>query len=97
MKKLFATVMITACFCTASAQVTVSEPEFINSYHILTSDSTTAVLPKESGTIGQHETKAKRTLGLLGKVANVASAVGGLGRIVGANTGSIQEHWQVSK
>lgn len=70
------------------AQVTVPEPEFLNSYCILTSDSTYKILPKENGSIGEHQTKAKNALKAVGKVANLAGAVGGLGAIVGANTGS---------
>lgn len=64
------------------AQVTVAEPEFINSYCILTSDSTYATLPKESGTIGKHENKAKKWGKLLGGAASVVGA----GGIIGAAT-----------
>lgn len=73
----------------ANAQVRVSEPEFINSYCILTSDSTYDVLPKENGSIGKHENKTKNVLGKIGKVANVVSAGGALGAMVGVNTGNI--------
>ena len=64
------------------AQVTVAEPEFFNSYCILTSDSTYATLPKESGTIGKHENKAKKWGKLLGGAASVVGA----GGIIGAAT-----------
>lgn len=64
------------------AQVTVAEPEFINSYCILTSDSTYATLPKESGTIGKHENKARKWGKLLGGAASVVGA----GGIIGAAT-----------
>lgn len=73
----------------AQAQVTVPEPEFLNSYCILTSDSTYEILPKENGSIGVHQTKAKNALKAVGKIANVAAAAGGLGSIIGANTGNI--------
>ena len=63
----------------ASAQVTVSEPEFINSYCILTSDSSYAILPKESGTIGKHQNKAKKWSKLIGGAANIAGAAGMIG------------------
>ena len=63
----------------ASGQVTVEEPEFVNSYWILTSDSTYDVLPKESGTIGQHENKTKKGLKVLGRLADVAGTVGMIG------------------
>jgi len=61
------------------AQVTVAEPEFINSYCILTSDSTFATLPKESGTIGKHENKVKKWSKLLGGAADLAGAAGVIG------------------
>lgn len=63
----------------ASAQVTVSEPEFINSYCILTSDSSYATLPKESGTIWKHQNKAKKWSKLIGGAANIAGAAGMIG------------------
>lgn len=91
MKKtmIFAITMLVQ-ITTASAQsITAPEPEFINSYCILTSDSTIDVLPKENGTIGKHENKAKSVLGKIGKFANVASAGGALGAMVGVNTGNI--------
>lgn len=80
------TLLLSVC---ATAQVKVSEPEFINSYCVLTSDSTYDVLPKENGTIGKHENKAKSVLGKIGKVANVVSAGGALGAMVGVNAGNI--------
>lgn len=61
------------------AQVTVAEPEFINSYCILKSDSTYATLPKESGSIGKHENKVKKWSKLIGGAANIAGAAGMIG------------------
>ena len=61
------------------AQVTAPEPEFINSYCILTSDSTCAKLPKESGPIGKHQNKVKKWSKLLGGAANIAGAAGMIG------------------
>jgi len=63
----------------AFAQVTVPEPEFINSYCILTSDSTYDVLPKENGTIAQHENKVSKWSKITGKVAGLASSAGIIG------------------
>ena len=71
------------------AQVTVSEPEFINTYCILTSDATYDQLPKESGTLGQHQNKVKKWSKLLGGAANIAGAAGGIGAIASANSGSV--------
>lgn len=64
------------------AQVTVPEPEFINNYCILTSDSTFTTLPKESGTIGKHENKTKKLTKWIGGAANVIGA----GGVIGAAT-----------
>lgn len=61
------------------AQVTAPEPEFINSYCILTSDSTFVKLPKESGTIGKNQNKVKKWSKLLGGAANIAGAAGMIG------------------
>lgn len=61
------------------AQSNILEPEFINSYCILTSDSTYDVLPKESGAIGRHENKVKKWSKIIGKAADLASAAGMIG------------------
>ena len=58
MRKYLISFAMILAVASASAQVTVQEPEFINSYCILTSDSTYATLPKESGTVGKHQTKS---------------------------------------
>lgn len=72
------------------AQVTAPEPEFINSYCILTSDSTYAQLPKESGTLGKHENKAKKWGKFLGGAASVVGAGGMIGAATaGSATGFI--------
>lgn len=64
------------------AQVTVAEPEFVNSYCILTSDSTYATLPKESGAIGKHQNKISK----LSKIAGNASLLGAAGGLIGMST-----------
>jgi hypothetical protein len=68
------------------AQVTVSEPEFINTYCILTSDATYDQLPKESGTLGEHKNKVRKWGKLLGGAANVIGAGGMIGA---ATAGSV--------
>lgn len=90
MKKIIVSFLVLMATMSIKAQsITAPEPEFINSYCILTSDTTIDVLPKENGTIGKHENKAKSVLGKIGKFANVASAGGALGAMVGVNTGNI--------
>ena len=90
MKKLFLSIIAAIIVMSSFAQeITVPEPEFINSYCILTSDSTFDMLPKENGTIGKHENKSKSILGKIGKIANVAGAAGSLGAVVGIHSGSL--------
>ena len=74
--------MLLAAFSAKAQQVTAPEPEFINSYCILTSDSTYASLPKETGSIGKHQNKVKKWSKLIGGAANIAGAAG----IVGIGT-----------
>ena len=82
MKKIILSFVMLLASTGTFAQVTVAEPEFINSYCILTSDSTYATLPKESGTIRKHENKARKWGKLLGGAASVVGA----GGIIGAAT-----------
>lgn len=83
MKEVFMSVALLAATISAKAQqVTAPEPEFINSYCILTSDSTYAPLPKETGSIGKHQNKVKKWSKLIGGAANIAGAAG----IVGIGT-----------
>ena len=68
------------------AQVTVQEPEFINSYCILTSESTYDVLPKENGDIQKHQNKVSK----FAKIAGAASRIGGAAGLLGvATAGSV--------
>lgn len=73
----------------AFAQVTVQEPEFINSYCILTSDTTYDRLPKESGTIGEHVSKTKKGLKIFSKVAGVVGAGGMIGAATAGSVGGV--------
>ena len=79
MKKYLLTVAMLLAMGSTFAQVTVPEPEFINSYNILTSDSTYTALPKESGTIGQHQNKTRKWTKILSGAATIAGAGGMLG------------------
>ncbi len=90
MKKIIiTTVLMTILSGNCFAQVTAPEPEFINSYCILTSDATYDQLPKESGIIGTHKSKAKKWGKLIGGVASVAGAAGSIGAIGAAHSGSL--------
>lgn len=89
-KSVFLSVaMMASVLCVDAQSLTVAEPEFVNAYCILTSDSTYAVLPKENGTIGKHESKVKKWSKVVGKVANVASSVGVVGFHAAGASGSL--------
>lgn len=88
-KYMFIALLFAASLCGKAQNVNVAEPEFVNSYCILTSDSTYDVLPKESGTIGKHENKVKKWSKVVGKVANVASSVGVVGFHTAGASGSL--------
>ena len=81
--------MMASAVCVDAQTVTVAEPEFVNSYCILTSDSTYEVLPKESGTIGKHENKVRKWSKVVGKVADIAGAAGVVGFHAAGASGSL--------
>lgn len=85
-KNLFSIAMMLTVVSANAQTVKVAEPEFINSYCILTSDSTFATLPKEQGAIGKHENKVKKISKIFGKVADVVGAGGMIGA---ATAGSV--------
>ena len=84
--------LISFCFCMQFAdaqQVTVAEPEYVNSYWVLTSDKTCEELPKESGAFAQHENKVSKISKWARKASGVANTVGIFG-VLGGSTSSIQ-------
>lgn len=81
-KALLASIMMLFMGTVSYAQkVNIPEPEFINSYYLLTSDSTFAELPKENGTVKKHTSLASKIGKIASKAADVASAAGGIGAI----------------
>lgn len=60
----------------------VEKTEFVNTYCILTSDSTYDILPKENGTLGKHQNKVSKQSKLIGNAGMLAGAAG----IVGMGT-----------
>lgn len=86
MKKYFISLAMLLASSAAFAQVTVTEPEFINNYCILTSDSTFVTLPKESGTVGKHENKVKKWSKIFGKASDVVFAGGVIGAAASGST-----------
>ena len=90
MKQLFITIAMMLTGISANAQeVKVVEPEFINSYSILTSDSTFATLPKESGVIGKHENKVKKWSKWIGGAADIVGAGGMIGAATAGSVGGV--------
>ncbi len=86
MKKLVLNIVMLLAAVSGYAQVTVQEPEFINSYCILTSESTYDVLPKENGDIQKHQNKVSK----FAKIAGAASRIGGAAGMLGvATAGSV--------
>ena len=86
MKKLVLNIVMLLATGSGYAQVTVQEPEFINSYCILTSESTYDVLPKENGDIQKHQNKVSK----FAKIAGAASRIGGAAGMLGvATAGSV--------
>lgn len=84
MKKSLLFALMLGASLVANAQVTVQEPEFVNSYYLLTCESTYAELPKESGTIKKHVNKVSKWSKLAGGISSVAGAAG----LVGVATGN---------
>ena len=81
-KSIFAIAMMLTAVSASAQEVKVAEPEFINSYCILTSDSTFATLPKESGVIGKHENKVKKWSKWIGGAADIVGAGGMIGAVL---------------
>lgn len=83
MKKIILNIVMLMAVMTAGAQeVTVAEPEFVNSYCILTGTESYDILPKETGTVGQHQNKVSKW----SKIAGKASLLGGAAGIIGIGT-----------
>ena len=55
-----------------------NEPEFINSYCIMTSDDAFVVLPKENGTIMSHQKIVSNATGGVGNVSSSVTTAGAL-------------------
>lgn len=90
MKKcLLSTALLFVTSVASAQEVRVAEPEFINSYNILTSDSTFAVLPKESGEIKKHQNKVSKWSKIASGVSQVAGAAGVFGMATAGSIGGV--------
>ncbi len=88
-KSIFAIAMMLTAVSASAQEVKVAEPEFINNYCILTSDSTFATLPKESGTIGKHQNKVSKWSKIIGGAADIVGAGGMIGAATAGSVGGV--------
>ena len=88
-KSIFAIAMMLTAVSASAQEVKVAEPEFINSYCILTSDSTFATLPKESGAIGKHQNKVSKWSKIIGGAADIVGAGGMIGAATAGSVGGV--------
>ena len=90
MKKFYLTIVtLFTVACATAQEVRVPEPEFVNSYYVLTSDSTCVALPKESGKLGKHENNARKLGKWLGGAAELVGAGGLLGAATSSSVGGV--------
>lgn len=81
-KSILLTAIMMAVSTFSFAQtITVPEPEFANSYYVLTSDSTYKELPKENGTLVKHTSLVSRIGKIAGHAADVVRAAGAIGAV----------------
>lgn len=81
-KNIIAAATMLLMVATASAQqVTIEEPEFLNSYCLLTSDSTYVTLPKEGGMVKQHKSWLQKAGEIAGHAADITGAAGGIAAV----------------
>lgn len=78
---LLTAIMMAMSIVSFSQNITVPEPEFANSYYILTSDSTYKELPKENGTLVKHTSLVSRIGKIAGHAADVVGAAGAIGAV----------------
>ena len=88
-KSLISMVMMLTAVSASAQELKVAEPEFINSYCILTSDSTFATLPKESGAIGKHQNKVSKWSKIIGGAADIVGAGGMIGAATAGGVGGV--------
>ena len=88
-KSLISMVMMLTAVSASAQELKVAEPEFINSYCILTSDSTFATLPKESGAIGKHQNKVSKWSKIIGGAADIVGAGGMIGAATAGSVGGV--------
>ena len=89
-KSILLTAIMMAVSTFSFAQtITVPEPEFANSYNVLTSDSTYKELPKENGTLVKHTSLVSRIGKIAGHAADVVGAAGAIGAIASSSVSGV--------
>ena len=91
-KILLSTLLLSVFALNLSAQdITVAEPDTaaVDLIYWVTSSNELKALPLETGEIKEHKNKFGKIAGIVGNVAEGVGALGGIGSIVGAHTGSI--------
>lgn len=76
-------------------EITVDEPEFVNSYCILTSDATSDILPKEVGHIKKRENKIGKLTKWTKNISEMAGVAGALGAATAGSISGIRTGIQV--
>lgn len=79
MKKIFFTIVVMMGTLTTRSQVIVMEPEFVNTYYVVTGENSVKELPKEYGSIQAHENKVSK----FAKIAKVATKAVGAAGVIG--------------
>ena len=89
MKTIILAAAIMATLSANAQTITVPEPEFANSYYVLTSDSTYKELPKENGTLVKHTSLVSRIGKIAGHAADVVGAAGAIGAIASSSVSGV--------
>ena len=92
MKNIISIAMMALASClyvNAQDNVKVQEPEFVNSYCILTSDSTLDVLPKENGSLQKHMNKVSKWAKIASHASSIVGAAGALGGSAGGSSSAL--------
>lgn len=92
MKKVFFNIAMMMAVMTVGAQnttVTAPEPEFINTYCLLTGADTYDALPKETGEIQKHQNKVSKFAKIAGGISQAAGAAGIIGISTAGSMGGV--------
>ena len=86
---ILSAIMMAMSTVSFAQNISVPEPEFANSYYMLTSDSTYKELPKESGSLVKHTSLVSRIGKIAGHAADVVGAAGAIGAMTSNSVSGI--------